>query len=133
MREWKFRAWDDVAKKMYLPNDLEQAEVFKDVNKTIYSYLSYGVLCIYDFRDTEPVEFIPMQYTGCWDKNRKEIYEGDLIRFDNGIYQVVWDEEFASFALLSDDGGLLLGGQQWRDSAEVIGNIFENPELWEAA
>lgn len=131
MREWKFRAWDGVAKKMYLPHELEQDEVFRDVNKTIYSYLSYGVLCIYDFRDAEPVEFIPMPYTGCYDKDKKEIYEGDLIRFDDRVHQVVWNEEHASFALLSRDGGLLPGGRQWRESAEVIGNIFESPELWD--
>ena len=53
MREFKFRAWDDEEKKMYSPEDLEQPEVEANEMKTIYSYLSFGVLCIYDFRQNK--------------------------------------------------------------------------------
>lgn len=132
MREFKFRAWDDVAKKMYLPEELEQENVFSDLKKTIYSYLSFGVLCIYDFRGSEPIEFLPLQFTGCYDVNRKEVYEGDLVKFNDVVHQVIWDEEYASFALLTKEGGMLLGGQEWNNSAQVIGDIYRNPELWEA-
>lgn len=129
MREFKFRAWDDEAKKMYSPEDLEQPEVKDDTKKTIYSYLSFGVLQIYDFREKDPIQFVPMQSTGWFDKNQNEIYEGDLLQYQNAIYQVIWSEDIAGFILLSTDGGIMMGGDYLSDEIEVIGNIYENEDL----
>jgi uncharacterized phage protein (TIGR01671 family) len=128
MREFKFRAWDDEAQKMYSPEGLEQPEIKDDMGKTIYSYLSFGVLCIYDFREKEPIELIPMQFTGWYDKNRNEIYEGDLVKIDGKIHQVIWNDEAGAFIILSNDGTMLMGGDYLVDVTEVIGNIYENPE-----
>ncbi len=128
MRQFKFRAWDDEAHKMYSPEALEQPEIKDDMGKTIYSYLSFGVLCIYDFREKEPIELIPMQFTGWYDKNRNEIYEGDLVKIDGKIHQVIWNDEAGAFIILSNDGTMLMGGDYLVDVTEVIGNIYENPE-----
>jgi len=129
MREFKFRAWDDEAKKMYSPEDLEQPEITDDTKRTVYSYLSFGVLYIYDFREQEPIEFLPMLCTGWYDKNRKEVYEGDVIKMEEGLHQVMWSEEIAGFVILSRDGMLMMGGNHLTDSIEVVGNIYENPGL----
>ncbi|EOO05013.1 hypothetical protein IAW_05832 [Bacillus cereus str. Schrouff] len=68
------------------------------------------------------------QYTGLTDKNGKRIYEGDIIRFKDKNLDSVEREEI-SF----NDGGF--GTEDWwlRDigECEVIGNIYENPELLE--
>ncbi len=129
MRELKFRAWDDETKKMYSPEDLEQPDVKDDTKKTIYCYLSYGVLQIYNFRDKAPIQFVPMQSTGWCDKNHTEIYEGDIIQFENTIYQIIWSEEISGFILLSTDGVIMMGGDYIADNIEIIGNIYENREL----
>lgn len=129
MRELKFRAWDDEAKKMYSPEDLEQPEVKDDTKKSIYGYLSFGVLLIYDFREKEPIQFVPMQSTGWLDKKRNEIYEGDIIQMEDKIYQIIWSEEISGFILLSPDGEIMMGGDYITDNIEIIGNIYENQNL----
>lgn len=76
-----------------------------------------------------------MQYTGLKDKNGKEIYEGDVVRIwadpkdyngykgHNYIGVVEWDEFILGF-ILSDGHGL-----KDFEFIEIVGNIYENPEL----
>lgn len=85
-----------------------------------------------------------MMYTGLKDKNGKEIYEGDILATsnkesdgitdqwtldENGYTKVLWDEENARFTYSlwfpTDDTDSIYGWQY----VEVIGNIYENPEL----
>lgn len=129
MREIKFRAWDDEAKKMYSPEELEQADM-PEMNKSIYGYLSFGTLLIYDFKsDSEPVELLPLQSTGWFDNDQQEIYEGDVVENSEGIYQVIWSEEVAGFILLGNDGSMAIGGPYMSDTFKLKGNIYENPDL----
>lgn len=81
------------------------------------------------------------QFTGLYDKNGKEIYEGDIVRFpvngpteDTAVLktsEVKWNKDLFRFTVLSElwrseyciiDGGRV--GQM-----EVIGNMHDNPEL----
>lgn len=129
MRDLRFRAWDDVKKKMYTPEQLEQQEA-NDLEKTIYGYLSYGSLIIYDFSNpAEPTELFPLQSTGWYDNNQTEIFEGDVVKDDNGVYQIMWSEEIAGFMLVGNDGSIAMGGPYMSDTFELLGNIYENPEL----
>lgn len=129
MRELRFRAWDDDNKKMYSPEDLEQAEA-SEVEKTIYGYLSYGTLLIYDFKNPEePTELFPLQSTGWFDNDQKEIFEGDVVESDSGVYQIMWSEEVSGFILLGNDGTMAMGGPYMSDVFKLKGNIYENPEL----
>lgn len=64
------------------------------------------------------------QYTGLKDKNGKEIYEGDKI--GNGV--VRWSDLHAQFKIVGKD---FETDMVYASSREVIGNIYENPELLE--
>ena len=112
MREIKFRAWCKVTKEwvyIYLDNQPGQSGVrFSSSSKT---------------QDEDWEEWL--QYTGLKDKNKKEAYEMDIIKFADGkTNEIVWrDGGFTlRFSILSCLSELT---EDW----EVIGNIYENPEL----
>lgn len=77
------------------------------------------------------------QFTGLIDKNRNEIYEGDILRFGNspsGVCEVKWNERITAFCIRfyfeCNIGDRPLG--VWvicERSIEIIGNIHDNPEL----
>lgn len=92
----------------------------------------------YDFY-LEDEDATIMQSTGLEDKNGKEIFEGDIlaIETDEGILNVniFWDSKHALFMFESkkyNEKGLL--AELVEDNTypfEIIGNIYENPELLE--
>ena len=113
MREIKFRAWHKNTKVMLDPVDLHTMCV-----------LNGGL----GFSD----DIVLMQYTGLKDKNGIEIYEGDIISFGGAInYIVIWgDEPFLAFYYKPIAGGeMFVLKKRECEKLEVIGNIFENPEL----
>lgn len=80
-----------------------------------------------------------MQYTGLKDKNGKEIYEGDIVKahyIKNGLVEIIasvaYSEDYAQYVIkdtkyVSDDYEPLCD----YEDLEVIGNIYNNPELLE--
>jgi len=71
-----------------------------------------------------------MQYTGLKDKNGNPIYEGDILKGINGVIgQVIFND--GAF-LFSVDMMPLVDFTNYSNTekwAEIIGNIYENPEL----
>lgn len=82
----------------------------------------------YEHVDFKNIEL--MQYTGLNDKNNEEIYEGDIVKFLNGIFEVIWCNEKASFILKNKDYKNFLNFiYENNNGMEIVGNIYENPEL----
>lgn len=121
MREIKFRTWDKVNKKMELAFDLSSNPKY--------------------WWD-ELKDFPLMQYTGLQDKNGKEIFEGDVmpivienlgesiktvngvVKFEQGQWNIEYLHPFQKEMYIANLYSLFQ-----RAEKEVIGNIYENPEL----
>lgn len=141
MREIKFRVYLD---KMYYQDDYNEYDTnlieIDFLNKTVtfagytdgeevdnhekYSFDENNILYKKDLKI--------MQYTGLKDKNEKEIYEGDILfeSFGERYYKVVFENasfraeaegDFEEYSLDLID--VVAQG------CEVVGNIYENPEL----
>lgn len=68
------------------------------------------------------------QYTGLTDKNGVKIFEGDIVQHENLIVEVAYIEKYTRFA--GKRKGCTMAMFDWK-SCEVIGNIYDNPELLE--
>lgn len=129
MRQIKFRAWD------------KTHNCWTDHNITIGLD---GWVCDHTIDDgRDDIEL--MQYTGLKDKNGKEIYESDVIHCIGDTFPavVVFDEKALCWSAQLYHRGIknelmTLGRYIYsreravRSKIEVIGNIYENPELLEA-
>ena len=69
------------------------------------------------------------QFTGLHDKNGKEIYEGDIVRYrpNNKTYQVVFKDGIFFGEGIDGDGA----ASHFFPSCEIVGNVYNNPKLIE--
>ena len=119
-REIKFRAWYKEKKRIgkVLGIDILHKEI----------YFSNEDVDCYEHTDFKDIEL--MQYTGLKDKNNKEIYEGDIVTLHNSKYKVIFNSKEAGFVLRDDEFEMNIPFTNNNNKRmEVIGNIYENPEL----
>jgi len=137
MREIKFRCWSKerkgigiVTKICFLTNECDYA-LGKKKGDT-------------DFGWTSLDNVILMQYTGLKDKNGNEIYEGDILKYreyDNLSHKQDFSIDKVEWGETGDSDGwaherhfeYIVGGDSLADVygkyCEIIGNIYENPEM----
>ncbi len=129
----KFRAWYVLAEEM-----IDEILMISFVRKEIIGKFRDGSTSVplkfEDKRNGEDV--ILMQSTGLEDKNGTEIFEGDALKnndYPNQTFICKHSRLQASFQAESLNG--LLTSSLWKDEErdwQVLGNIYENPELMEA-
>ena len=136
MREIKFRAWREDDRIMYDDVTFDKVEVswFNPIAKQDPDDLEPGCWVIIGDREENSLlpHVILMQYTGLRDKNGKEIYEGDIVqtyfteKIKGGKAVVKYIERSFCMSQNQDDTEM---DCVWFNLCEVIGNIYENPEL----
>ena len=123
----KYRAWDSVEKKFVEHFFITDNGLICNMEKpTSDSKLLIPI---------EKSELILMQSTGLVDKNGKEVFVGDIIKCTRGcLHEVYIEKEYGGTYC----GGMpavylkdLREGYAWTEHEEIIGNIYENPELLE--
>ncbi len=130
MREVKFRAWQPYSKTMYYSG----SNFFINIGRQTDWITGEKHWVGYEIRDNRMFASCVysdsgalMQYTGLKDKNGKEIYEGDILLiegrrniciFRGGGFTFQWETEKHRFY-----------HPDFSPESEIIGNIYENPEL----
>lgn len=122
----RYRAWDTTNK-----------EMFKDT----FSITESGQVVVVEQEDVMcPPDYVfvdnlvIMQSTGLKDKNGKEIFEGDIVKMSKDVYS-----EPTYYEVVRHRGGAYRleskqhGCELWlrHTDCEVVGNVYENPELLE--
>ena len=72
------------------------------------------------------------QFTGLYDKNGRKIFEGDIVRYGDTIHRVVFEQRngTAYFGIvISDIETWLFGNECPASLVDIVGNIYDNPEL----
>lgn len=130
-REIKFRAWIKEEKKMVIVETIDFSE------KSIQYLEKNEIIDAYLLRTTFLEDIELMQYTGQKDKNGKEIYEGDILKYKfpydrrlKHVSLVKFIETEASFGIKDRyENEIPLYRIAANNYFEVIGNIYENEEL----
>lgn len=88
-----------------------------------------------DDGDWAVLEETVSQYTGLTDKNGTKIFEGDILEFtydgEKDPYLIKWDKSDCGYRIWDSDGDYDFCDHWASGRFEVIGNIFDNPELFD--
>ena len=135
-REIKFRFWGKFGE---LNEEDDECEMEMLYGNRFCFFESEPINNLFDCRN-----FQVMQYTGLKDKNGKEIYEGDIVTIEYGKGVVEYSEKQAMFiinwigdneayneSLAYNPRNYIYG--KTRKDIEVIGNIYENPEITQSS
>ncbi len=111
----EFRVWDKIKNQFLLPTDN------KIKSGAIFFLDKNGLLTASSNTDN----FVFQQFTGLLDKNKKKIFEGDIIKlpFYESGQEVIFEN---GYFCLEESGDFLF---EINEKSKIIGNIFENPEL----
>ena len=133
MREYKFRVWDKISKRMVYSDDYGCLSDFFNANTFDYH------------TNFKPIDtYVLMEYTGSKDKNGKQIYEGDIVKSwwdepfissleqDYEIGEIIHNENMQGYSLkIEYKNENLTPMMNCFNKFEIIDNKYENPELLE--
>lgn len=120
----RFRVWDKETKTMIDVSLIDFKKGF-----LVGEHWKFGET---NFMSFDEIEL--MQSTGILDKNNTEIFEGDIVLVLDSPYTVFYDNEKGSYRLKPHDDRWnvdYMSNFSHGGNFEIIGNIYENPELLE--
>ena len=120
MRDIKFRVWDNERNAMFNSKSVD-IDFFEGKIEITSDTIRYDEVYTDEIKDFEL-----MQYVGCKDKNNKEIYEGDIVKTKEHIGQIIYSK---GMFFIDVKGAFYLPIYNVSEFMEVIGNIYENPDL----
>lgn len=134
MREYKFRAWCK-NKNTMIENYVTGVDSYGELNVAHFHSSAYNASSV--------PNLVLMQYTGLNDKNGKEVYEGDVVKVyinsSSDDYLRLEANYLDNNKWRNEDAYILLKisipetyYEEWCDNGEkieIIGNIYEHPEL----
>ena len=126
MKEFKMKAWLKKKKKMV-------AIIGIDFNYEYIRYTEDDNLFNSDYKTAEFKDIELLQFSGVKDKAGQELYEADVIKFNDGI-----DDIYGLISYDDEDGAYRVSYENITEHLlvregdfEIVGNIFENPDLHE--
>ena len=126
MKEFKMKAWLKKENKMV-------AIIGIDLNYQYIRYTDDGNLFKDDYKIADFKDIELLQFTGTKDKAGQELYEADVILFNDGI-----DDIYGLISYDNDEGTYRVSYENITEHLseregdfEIVGNIFENPQLHE--
>ena len=126
MREFKIKAWLKKEKKMV-------AIIGIDFNYEYIRYTEDSNLFNENYKTAEFKDIELLQFTGLKDNGGQELYEADVIKFNDGIDDIYglisYDDEDAVYCVSYENVTEHLSNMA--GDFEIVGNIFENPDLHE--
>lgn len=131
----RFRAWLKKKKKMVATDDLVNIS-FEDEEICVQTlYFEEGLISERDLDYYEFDEIELMQSTGFFDKNNKEIFEGDILKSNKYITSVFYERgaycvKFRRTTNTTVTMNVISFIEKYK--TKVIGNIYENKELLDA-
>ncbi|MCP5005777.1 MAG: hypothetical protein GY941_17845 [Planctomycetes bacterium] len=126
MREIKFRAYDKIKNKMFTKVTVGNTCNGNHDDYTAHAYYDDDWLHFDELSDVEL-----MQYTGLKDKNCVDVYVGDIVKFNKYIAEIEFPKNEFQPLFYNDylEEWSSLTFFKGYENFEVIGNIYENPEL----
>ena len=126
MKELKIKAWLKKEKKMV-------AIIGIDFNYEYIRYTEDSNLFNENYKTAEFKDIELLQFTGLKDNGGQELYEADVIKFNDGIDDIYglisYDDEDGAYRVSYENITEHLSERE--GDFEIVGNIFENPDLHE--
>ena len=139
MRAIKFRAWNKIEGNMVDLQKITPLALSDSMNNQLALMNRKGL-----FLPLDIPELVLMQYTNLNDSKDVEIYEGDIVKWDGYYFGDSWQKPWEGIVKY-ENGGFRISheleennryippsfcsGDIYNYSIEIIGNLYENPEL----